>query len=168
MRNKRSARTVLYPLMTTLLAAAAPVASAATEGCSDKLAKEFLAGWSDDMSRLLSTFTDDIVYEDIQVNALLHGKKEVQDFAQGWFNAFPDINFTLMSTIISDNHAAVVWRVNGIQKGDLPGMPASNKPVEVVGVSIMDCSDGKISHNPDYYDFATAMRQMGYLPTPAR
>ena len=92
----------------------------------------------------------------------------MQDYSQGWFNAFPDIKFTLMSTVISGDRAAVVWRVNGTQRGDMPGMPASNKPVEVVGVSIMECSDGKIRHNADYYDFATAMRQMGFLPAPSK
>ena len=166
MAKKRFGRAILFLLMTLLLAVA-PVAAMA-EGCTENLAKEFFTGWSNDMPRLLATFTDDIVYEDIQVNALVHGKKEVQDFAQGWFNSSPDIKFTLMSTVISGDRAAVVWRVNGTQSGDWPGMPASNKPVEVVGVSIMECSDGKIRHNADYYDFATAMRQMGFLPAPSK
>jgi predicted ester cyclase len=88
----------------------------------------------------------------------------MQDFAPGWFNAFPGMKFS----VISGDRAAVIWRVNGIQKGDLPGMPASNKPVEVVGVSVMECSDGKIRHTADCYDFATAMRQMGFLPAPSK
>jgi hypothetical protein len=60
MEKKRSTRKILFLLMTVLLAVA-PVAPATAEGCSENLAKEFLKGWSNDMSRLLSTFTDDIV-----------------------------------------------------------------------------------------------------------
>jgi steroid delta-isomerase-like uncharacterized protein len=67
----------------------------------------------------------------------------------------------------SGDRAAVAWQVTGTQKGDMPGMPASNKAVNVAGVSLMECAGGKIKHNVDYWDMATTMRQLGFLPPPA-
>ena len=34
----------------------------------------------------------------------------------------------------------------------MPGMPASNKVATIVGVTVLDCADGKIKHVADYYD----------------
>jgi ketosteroid isomerase-like protein len=40
-------------------------------------------------------------------------------------------------------------------------MPATNKPFEVRGSSIVEFRDGKISRNSDYWDLATYMKQVG-------
>ena len=32
----------------------------------------------------------------------------------------------------------------------------------------MECSDGKIRHDVDYWDMATVMRQLGLLPAAAK
>jgi steroid delta-isomerase-like uncharacterized protein len=138
--------------------------SAGAAGCNEQLFQEFLAGWSHDLPKLMATLADDVVYEDKTVNANLHGKKAVQDFAQGWFNAAPDIAFTSTSMINAGNRGAIEWIGTGTQKGDLPGMPASNKVFKVPGVSVIECADGKITHDVDYWDNATFMRQLGFLP----
>jgi steroid delta-isomerase-like uncharacterized protein len=157
-------------LILSLLSAAAflttPSTSAVAEGCTEQLAQDFLAGWSHDLPKLMPLFTDNVVYEDTTVHAVLHGKKELQDFASSWFKAFPDLSFSLTSTMISGDRAAVAWQVTGTQRGDLPGMPASNKAANVAGVSLMECSDGKIARSVDYWDMATTMRQLGFLPPP--
>jgi steroid delta-isomerase-like uncharacterized protein len=155
---------VLLPLTTALLTISANPAAA--QGCTEQLSQDFLSGWSHDLPKLLAIFTDDVVYEDKTVGAVLHGKKELRDFAEGWFKAFPDLSFTRTAYFIGGDRAAVEWVGTGRQKGDMPGMPASNKVASVPGVSIMECSDGKIKHDVDYWDMATTMRQLGFLPSP--
>ena len=49
------------------------------------------------------------------------------DFAKGRFKAFPDLKFTRTAYFIGGDRAAVEWVGTGTQKGDMPGMPASNK-----------------------------------------
>jgi steroid delta-isomerase-like uncharacterized protein len=157
-------------VVSVLMAATAltiPVKSAIAQDCTDQLAKDFLAGWSHDTPKLVSLFTDNVVYEDTTVHAVLHGKDEVRTFAEGWFKAIPDINFAFTSSVISGDRAAVAWQVTGTQKGDLPGMSASNKTFNIAGVSLMECAGGKIKRNVDYWDMATTMRQLGFLPPPA-
>jgi len=68
--------------------------------------------------------------------------------------------------LISGNRTAIEWIAAGTQKGDMPGMPASNKFTSVPGVSVMECQDGRIKHNTDYWDMATVMRHLGFLPAP--
>jgi steroid delta-isomerase-like uncharacterized protein len=49
----------------------------------------------------------------------------------------------------------------GRQVKDFPGIPATDKPFEVRGSSIVEFRDGKISRNSDYWDLATYLRQVG-------
>jgi steroid delta-isomerase-like uncharacterized protein len=160
----RGALTAIVSLLLAIAFMATPTTSAVAQGCTEQLTGVFLSGWSHDLPNLLPIFTDDVVYEDKTVGAVLHGKEELRDFAQGWFKAFPDLKFTRTAFFISGDRAAVEWVGTGTQKGDMPGMPASNKVASVPGVSIMECSDGKIKHNVDYWDNATLMRQLGFLP----
>ena len=145
-------------------------ASAFAQDCSSQLIEKFMAGWSNDMSTLMTVFTDDIVYEDTTVHEVIHGKNELKKFAQDFFTAFPDVHFVSAppAPVQSGDRAAVVWRMTGTQKGDMPGMPASNKAMDVVGVSMMQCVDGKIARNTDYWDMATMMRQLRFLPPPPK
>jgi steroid delta-isomerase-like uncharacterized protein len=164
------AKQVKYVLVVPLLSVAAllttPATSAIAQGCTEQLAQDFLAGWSHDLPKLTPLFADNVVYEDTAVHAVLHGQDELRNFAAGWFKAFPDLSFTLTSTVVSGGRAAVAWQVVGTQRGDMPGMPASNKAVNQAGVSLMECTGGKITHLTDYYDMATTMRQLGFLPPP--
>jgi steroid delta-isomerase-like uncharacterized protein len=114
----------------------------------------------------MATYADDAVHEDKTVNANLNGKKAVEDFAQSWIKAFPDLSFTLTSAIVAGNRGTAEWIVTGTLKGDMPGMPASNKVMKIPGVSIFKCTDGKIAHVVEYWDMATLMRQLGFLAAP--
>jgi steroid delta-isomerase-like uncharacterized protein len=131
-----------------------------------KLFKAWAEGWSNDMEKLLPIFTDDVVYEDATMGVVNHGKEELRAFAAGFFTAFPDATFTLHSSFAAGNWAAMEWTLTGTQKGDMPGMPATNKRVSVRGSTVIELKDGKISRNTDYWDMATLMRQLGYLPPP--
>lgn len=144
--------------------------SAFAQGCSSQLIEKFMAGWSHDTPTLMTVFTDEIVYEDTALHAVMHGKSELKKFAQDAFASFPDMHFEVVSPapVQSGDRAAVAWRMTGTQKGDMPGMPASNKAMDLVGVSMMQCADGKITRNTDYWDVATMMRQLGFLPPPPK
>jgi len=43
----------------------------------------------------------------------------------------------------------------------LPGLPATNKPFEVRGATVVEFTDGKISRDADYWDLGTYMKQVG-------
>jgi steroid delta-isomerase-like uncharacterized protein len=158
---------LIVPLLSAAAFLAMPATPAVAQGCTEQLAQNFLAGWSHDLPVLIPLFTEDVVYEDTTVHAVLHGKEALRGFAEGWFKAFPDLSFTVTSApLISEDggRMSVAWQVTGTQRGDMPGMPASNKIATVVGVSLIECTGGKIKHSVDYWDMATTMRQLGFLP----
>lgn len=126
--------------------------------------EKYMAAWSNDIEKLMPFFTEDVVYEDVTFGVVNHGKMELRKFALDFFKAFPDTRFTVTSVVISGNHAAVEWTLTGTQKGDMPGIPATNKPISVRGVSMMEFRNGKVSRDSDYWDMATLRRQVGLNP----
>ena len=58
---------------------------------------------------------------------------------------------------------AVEWVWRGKQTKDLPGLPATNRPFQVRGASIVEFRDAKISRCSDYWDLATYMKQVGLI-----
>ena len=131
----------------------------------DRVLDEFIAGWSThDMERLLPLFTDDVEYEDVTFGVANHGKEELRAFAEGFFAVSPDVTFELTSKVVTSTRVAAEWVAKGTHQGDLPGMPATGKPWQVCGASVMELADGKITRCADYRYFATMMRQLGFLP----
>jgi steroid delta-isomerase-like uncharacterized protein len=141
----------------------APV-QAQSEAEKIRLIQNEAAGWSRNMDLLLASFADDVVYEDPGLGLVLHGKDQIRGFAQSYFDAFPDLKAVIVSTVVSGNRAASEWRFSGTQTGDLPGIPAANKQMDVRGASIYEFEGGKIKHKVDYLDFATVQRQLSAAP----
>jgi steroid delta-isomerase-like uncharacterized protein len=131
----------------------------------DKLIEDW-AGYlsAHDTEQFLTLFSDDVVYEDVTFGIVNHGKKELRDFIAGFFPAFPDISFELKSHFAAGTWAGMEWVMAGTHKGDLPGMPASGKRCSVRGATILELEAGKIKRNSDYWDLATMMKQLGFMP----
>src|SRR5690349_12314920 len=120
--------------------------------------------WSShDMDRLLPLFADDVIYEDVTMGAVNHGKDELRRFGQGFFVGFPDITFEVTSRFASGSSGALEWVMRGTHHGDLPGMPATGKRVEVRGASIIEFAGDKIRRCSDYWDMVTFLKQLGLM-----
>jgi steroid delta-isomerase-like uncharacterized protein len=130
----------------------------------ERLLEQWAAAWSSsNVEKLLALFTDDVVYEDVTLGAVNHGRDALRDFATAVFAAFDDLKFELKSRVVaSDGKAgAMEWTWRGRQTKDLPGLPATDKPFEVRGAAVVEFADGKISRDSDYWDLVTYMKQVG-------
>jgi steroid delta-isomerase-like uncharacterized protein len=57
--------------------------------------------------------------------------------------------------------------MSGTNTGDVAGLPATNKPYRIRGVSIGQLDrEGKIERNRDYWNMADYLVQVGILPPP--
>ena len=166
--EKLSARNLVSAVLVFVALAGLTICPSRAEDSADKakLIQDEFAGWSNNMDQLLTVFTEDVIYEDVTMGVVNHNKEEVRGFASGFFPAFPDIRFAVDSALIISNHAAVEWTVTGTQTGDMPGMLASNRRATLRGVSIIEFGGGKIARQTDYWDLATLLRQLGFLPPP--
>jgi steroid delta-isomerase-like uncharacterized protein len=122
--------------------------------------------WSShDMERLLALFTDDVVYEDVTMGAVNRGKAELRAFGDGFFAGFPDVTFEVTSRFAGSASGAVEWVMRGTHRGDLPGLPATGKRIEVRGASIFEFAAETICRCSDYWDMATFLKQLGLMPS---
>jgi steroid delta-isomerase-like uncharacterized protein len=138
-------------------------ARAADNQALEHVLEQWAAAWSsNDVEKLLPLFADNVVYEDVTFGAVNHGRKELHDFAKATFEAFADLKFELKSRVIAADgkSGAMEWVWRGRQIKDLPELPATNKPFEVRGASVVEFADGKISRNSDYWDLATYAKQV--------
>lgn len=128
--------------------------------------EQWAAGWSaHDMGRLLPLFTDDVLYEDVTMGVVNRGATQLRAFGEGFFSGFPDVTFELRSSFSDGANGGTEWVMRGTHKGDLPGMPATGKRVDVRGASIFEFAGKQIRRCSDYWDMATFLKQLGLMPS---
>jgi steroid delta-isomerase-like uncharacterized protein len=148
--------------MLVLPAIAAPPDGKSTDWDA-AIAEKWIAAWnSHNPDKMLSLFTDDIVYEDVAFGEVSHGSAELRKFAASEFEGVPDLELKLLRADIQGGHGTIEWMFSGTDKDVFK----TGKKFSVRGVSVIDMRDGKISRNLDFYDVATIMRQVGVLSTP--
>jgi steroid delta-isomerase-like uncharacterized protein len=107
----------------------------------------------------------DCVYEDLGTSTVAHGKEELKAFFDTVFSALPDFKIELTSQFIADNRAGAEWTWSGIQTGDFPGIPATNKYACVRAASVFELQGNKFKRCSDYWDMATYLRLAGLMPS---
>jgi steroid delta-isomerase-like uncharacterized protein len=128
--------------------------------------QDWAAQWSaHNMERLLPLFTEDVVYEDVTMGVVNRGAAELRAFGEGFFSGFPDVTFELRSSFANGTSGGAEWVMRGTHKGDLPGMRATGKRVEVRGASIFEFVGDRIRRCSDYWDMATFLKQLGLMPS---
>jgi steroid delta-isomerase-like uncharacterized protein len=133
------------------------------------IAQQWIDAWNArDVERILACLTGDAVYEDITLGAVNRTPAETKQFVAVAWSAFPDLRFESTGAADLGDNMVLEWTMRGTHDGDFPGLPASGRSFEVRGVSVIELAGGKIRRVRDYWDFATALRQLGFMPEPAR
>ncbi len=132
--------------------------------------QEWLDAWNArDADRIVACLADDAVYEDVPLGAMNRSAAETRQFVAVAWKGFPDLRFEAVEASALGEHAVFEWTMAGTHTGDFPGLPPSGRSFSVRGVSVVElASNGRIRRIRDYWDFATALRQLGFLPEPAR
>lgn len=74
---------------------------------------------------------------------------------------FPDQQFYIEDIVGEGDKVAVSWKFTGTQKGNIPGLPITNKKVEVSGLTIYYFSHGKIIGHWQVVDRLGFFEQLG-------
>ena len=140
---------------------AAQVRSKAASSSDKKVIEQLFAAWnSHDADKVANVFTEDAVYEDVTASHISRGRAEVRKWAAGAFVVFENFKMEVVSSYVHNGRGVAEWVWSGTDKG----LHKTGKNFSVRGVSVIEVRDGKISSCKDYYDFATAMKQLGLLP----
>jgi steroid delta-isomerase-like uncharacterized protein len=107
----------------------------------------------------------DIVTHDPAEPEDLHGTEVLKERVNRYRTAMPDLHITFDDVFATEDRAAMRWTVRGTNDGELEGMPATHRKVEITGNSIdrFD-ADGKIVETWDNWDNAGFMAQLGITP----
>ena len=114
---------------------------------------------------------DEIVANDIVMHhpaspVPIEGREAVQGMLGAFRAGFPgDFQMTVVDVFGSGDKATVRWRMQGTHTADLFGIPASNKAVDVNGISVVRVAGGKIVEDWVAEDTMGLMQQIGVVPT---
>ena len=136
--------------------------TAKQKGSNKSVVEEMFAGWnSRNPDKVAAAFSEDGVYEDVTAGSISRGPAEVRKWAAGGFEMFDNFKMVLVSSSFHNGSGVVEWIWSGTDK-------AVGKNFSVRGVSIVEIRKGKIVRYKEFYDWATAMKQLGLLPAEKR
>lgn len=98
----------------------------------------------------------------------LMNKEGIRRYNQRFLDAFPDLHFDTKDLIAQGDKVALSWVARGTHKApfQLPSgdtIPATNKMVQIPGVTLCEIRNGMIVRQDIYYDQVTFLTQLGLL-----
>jgi predicted SnoaL-like aldol condensation-catalyzing enzyme len=97
----------------------------------------------------------------------IRGPIEFKPFYRAFRAAFPDIRIELVHVLEQGDLGLGHCRVTGTQRGDLPGLQATNRRVDFSGFGMCRLEHGQVKESWNTFDFLTMYRQLGVELAPA-
>lgn len=121
-----------------------------------------------DWQRLKATLAPDVVHDEWATRRHLEGADPFVQLAQGWKQAFPDLEGTITNAFASGNTVAMEVTWEGTHTAPLTGLgetiPATGKRSVVHSVYVFVCEGEKMKENRLYFDLMTVLQQIGVAP----
>ena len=130
------------------------------------VAKRFYDAWNDrDLGAFDEIIAPDAVDHDAQ-NPFreMRGPAGVKRTAGMYHSAFSDSRFIVHGQIAEGDCVVTRWSGTGTHDGELMGMPATGKSVEIAGITIDRIADDKIAESWTCFDTLGMMQQLGAIP----
>jgi predicted ester cyclase len=125
--------------------------------------------WNDKRSDLMAKYiTDDAKLHSVSLDAQpVHGPVGFQPLFDTLVAAFPDIKFTVLNVIESGDYAAGHWTATMTHSGEGMGVKPTGQKVEVAGMAILRCADGKAVEVWDQWDRLGLLTKIGAVTAAA-
>jgi steroid delta-isomerase-like uncharacterized protein len=132
----------------------------------DELAQRWRTAWQGPAGGFEECCTPDVSYEDPLALVPLSGVEALEAHAAELRAAFPDIRLESPGESIGSHKlVCLTWRALGTHRGELAGLPASNRFVVLQGVHYAELEDGRIRRARGFFDVYDAAIQLGLLPS---
>jgi steroid delta-isomerase-like uncharacterized protein len=131
----------------------------------DELAGRWRAAWQGPAGGFENCCTPDVSYEDPVAVVPLEGIEALEDHAKDLRTAFPDIRVEPAGESLGTSKlACLTWRALGTHRGELAGLPASNRFVVLQGLHYVELEDGLVRRARGFFDLYDVSVQLGLLP----
>ena len=97
------------------------------------------------------------------------GPEDVKSYLAGYYlKALPDVHITVEFQVAEGDMVLTYVTVRGTHRGELLGVPATGKQIEVTGMSVDRIEGGKIVEGWVSWDQLGLLRQLGANPKQAQ
>ncbi len=126
-------------------------------------AEAALAAWNrGDAAGVVANMADDIIWRDVALGLPLQGRAALEQAAQAYMDAFPDLRVTVNSYTVDGPRLAQEWTSTGTHKGEIMGIPPTGRWVETHGALITTRDDGgQVIEGSVYWNPLEMLRQLG-------
>lgn len=120
-----------------------------------------------DLDACMELYADDAVQW--MHDGLFEGVEAIRERLALDLVAFPDAKYVVESFVEDGDTFADEWTFTGTNDGpfrlpDGAEVPATGRPVELKGMELVEVRDGRIVVDNLYYDFMSAVAQLGLIP----
>jgi steroid delta-isomerase-like uncharacterized protein len=98
-----------------------------------------------------------------ETGAQLRGPNDFKPFFRNFRGAFPNIEVIVEDIIAEGDKVAARCRVRAVHAGDTLGFAATQRPMEITGITFVRVREGKIVEAWNNFDFMGMFQQLGTL-----
>jgi steroid delta-isomerase-like uncharacterized protein len=88
-------------------------------------------------------------------------REESQEFVKGFFQAFPDLNFSIEELHAVEDRVIARLILRGTHEGDYGGIPATGNKFEISSTFIVRIENGKVVEEREDFDQLGFWKQLG-------
>jgi steroid delta-isomerase-like uncharacterized protein len=125
--------------------------------------EEFSKGKSAALAVIEETNAPDMIYH-TSMGEDMRGLKDIKEFMDSFFSAFPDTHVTLDDMVVEGDKVAQRWTLTATHKGEFMGIPPTNKKITIRAVEIDRVASGKFVEAWERFDTLDFMQQLGVVP----
>jgi predicted ester cyclase len=164
-------RAVLPLLTAGLLAACANCPDPGTHANADKAAANKTAteamwkAWNDrDFTALEASMAENFITHNPDPSWGGNGRKEMMEGSKKMLEMMPDMKGEIITMTADGDWVTVVSKMTGTNTNGMgPGMPATGKSFDVIGIDLMRFESGKAVEHYGVIDAMTMMGQLGLM-----
>ena len=128
------------------------------------------AAWLNGESSKVKVLSESVdVYNPGLPDGEVHSRSDYQAYIQELRTGLPDFRFTEDDVVSAGDIVMVEFTITGTHDGELKGIPATGREVEIRGIEKFRVVDGKIQTMHAYFDTRQISEQLGLtFPTVLR
>lgn len=131
------------------------------------IARRFIQVWGDGNLDVVDELAaPSLVVRYPTIPQVIQGSRAFRHVLAGFRSAFPDSALRVEEEIAEGEKVVIRWSFSGTHKGDILGVPPTDKKVTWTGITIYRIVDGKVVEEQGEEDFAGFFRQVGLVRQP--